>query len=536
MVALEWRPDLSAHRPIFAARRLPTEAGYITRPISQSCYSHRDFNRRVKPTFEDKVLEEPDASGLRRLVLLKEAMRSVSSNMGRTDSGSSVATDTSDKLGVTMRFLRASESESLGTISNCLVRYPLLSSLVANPYEVGGNPATRLRAVKDHAVELAREQAMEMLSRAQAEVEDHDDFEVSRRRKKGSRLLYRLAPGKSDSIGAVIDDRGRFLTDPQAMADHLRQHWAEVFRARGVGQDRLKTWLDEDTAERGTTAPLHDALRNLRVRRRDIKRALKRSNDSAPGPDGIPYGAWRIMGDMAVEMLHAAFKILIRDDGPSSLRRDYPEFNESLLFFLPKKATSTMPDGGQAFEAGGVRPLNVTNCDNRILASTIRLVLEPRIGPLITKSQRGFLSGRSMLANILDVEESMIRTALDGENGWAFFYDMAAAFPSVEQEFFHDFFRRLGWPPWLLNIIRIFYQDNNCQICLAGSRFMGFAISRGIRQGCPLSPLLFAMATDLMLRRLQRFFPDATARAWADDLAMVLPKAENQLRELQCFF
>ena len=352
-VALEWRPDLSAHRPIFVDRRLPVEAGYITRPISKSCYTHPDFNRRVKLSFENSLLDEPDASGLRRLVLFKDAMRSVANNMGRPDSGSSVAMDTADKLGVTMRFMRASESESLGTISNCLVRYPLLSSLVSNPYEVGGNPAARLRAVKDHAVELARAQAMEMLTRAHDEVEDHDAYEVSRRRKKGARLLYRLAPGKSDSIGAVIDDRGRFLTDPQAMADHLRQHWAEVFRARGVDQNRLNTWLDDDTAERGSTAPAHDALRNLRVRRRDIKRALKKSNDSAPGLDGIPYGAWRTMGDTAIEMLYGAFRVLIRDDGPSVLRRDYPDFNESLLFFLPKKASSTMPDGGQAFEAGG---------------------------------------------------------------------------------------------------------------------------------------------------------------------------------------
>ena len=57
-------------------------------------------------------------------------------------------------------------------------------------------------------------------------------------------------------------------------------------------------------------------------------------------------------GDMAVEMLHAAFKILIRDDGASILRRDYPEFNESLLFFLPKKATSTMPDGARPSKRG----------------------------------------------------------------------------------------------------------------------------------------------------------------------------------------
>ena len=113
---------------------------------------------------------------------------------------------------------------------------------------------------------------------------------------------------------------------------------------------------------------------------------------------------------------------------------------------------------------------------------------------------------------------------------------MEAAFPSVEHEFFHEFFRKLGWPVWLLNIIRIFYLDNTCQIAFAGSRFCGFALTRGIRQGCPLSPLLFAMATDLMLRRLQRKFPSAISRAWADDLAMVIPAAVSQLRSLQNFF
>ena len=74
------------------------------------------------------------------------------------------------------------------------------------------------------------------------------------------------------------------------------------------------------------------------------------------------------------------------------------------------------------------------------------------------------------------------------------------------------------------------------RLCWGSARFKGFDISRGIRQGCPLSPLLFAMATDLMLRRLQRHFPTSCARAWADDLAMILPTAEEHLHNLQCFF
>ena len=154
---------------------------------------------------------------------------------------------------------------------------------------------------------------------------------------------------------------------------------------------------------------------------------------------------------------------------------------------------------------------------------------------LITKSQREFLSSRSMLANVLDIEESLILTASEGENGWPTFMTWRPLFHLSSRTFFNESFRSLGRPVWLVNIIRIFYQGNVCQICLAGSRFMGFAISRDIRQGCPLSPLLFAMATDLMLRRLQRQLLEAMARAWDDDLAMVLPEAASRFRDLQGF-
>ena len=225
------------------------------------------------------------------------------------------------------------------------------------------------------------------------------------------------------------------------------------------------------------------------MRKKDIKRALEQSNNSAPGPDGIPYGAWRGLGDLVATVIHGAFLDLSSDEGQELMQRDYPNFNESLLFFLKKKPVDVTDEGAEVYDPEGVRPLNVTNADNRLIASAIRLVIEPVLGHLITDDQRGFITGRSMMSNLLDVDETMISIAMEGEDSIVIFYDFAAAFPPVEHSLLHSFFRHLGWPSWLLNMIKILYLCNFCQICIGGVRVHGFNLTRGIRQGCPLSPL-----------------------------------------------
>eukprot|EP00974_Lingulodinium_polyedra_P017458 1691992-Lingulodinium_polyedra.AAC.1 len=141
-----------------------------------------------------------------------------------------------------------------------------------------------------------------------------------------------------------------------------------------------------------------------------------------------------------------------------------------------------------------------------------------------------------MVANIIDVEEAMLSQAVSSDRGGAIFFDFAAAFPSVEQDMMHEIFRARGWPNWLLNFLRCLYHNNHCHMVVAGRRFDGFCTTRGIRQGCPLSPLLFAVSSDLLLRRLARLVPSAVRRAYADDLAIVHADIESQLGPLQDIF
>ena len=57
-----------------------------------------------------KMEEEPEVSRVRRLVILKEAMRAVSKSIGNDSVGQTQVDDLEDKLGVTIKFIRASEN------------------------------------------------------------------------------------------------------------------------------------------------------------------------------------------------------------------------------------------------------------------------------------------------------------------------------------------------------------------------------------------------------------------------------------------
>ena len=113
-------------------------------------------------------------------------------------------------------------------------------------------------------------------------------------------------------------------------------------------------------------------------------------------------------------------------------------------------------------------------------------------------------------------------TALSHPAGALILFDFAAAFPSISQRFMVDLLQKLGIPTCALNLFKAFYNNNRCQVQVNGHEGGGFKMTSGVRQGCPLSPLLFALCADLLLERIRSCVPSAVVRAYADDTAVVV--------------
>ena len=148
------------------------------------------------------------------------------------------------------------------------------------------------------------------------------------------------------------------------------------------------------------------------IRRRAVEKAISSAKSSMPGPDGSPPGAYRALGPFAADILHQVTESLCSAEGVQELTTAYSDrcrqgvhdFNKSLLCCLQKKAAGTDPSIGDFYTGDTTRPLALVNVDNRIFASAARLTWEPLLANYISQQQQGFLKGRQMLNNIIDID------------------------------------------------------------------------------------------------------------------------------------
>eukprot|EP00959_Pyramimonas_sp_CCMP1952_P148141 3099707-Pyramimonas_sp.AAC.1 len=102
------------------------------------------------------------------------------------------------------------------------------------------------------------------------------------------------------------------------------------------------------------------------------------------------------------------------------------------------------------------------------------------------------------------------------------FFDFTAAFPSASRRYLLVTAEAAGLPPLAMGVLASLCHNTTGALLLHGRLYEQVSLEAGIRQGCPLSPLLFAMASASLLRILGLRHPSAQTRALADDTAMVI--------------
>ena len=138
-------------------------------------------------------------------------------------------------------------------------------------------------------------------------------------------------------LHAVTDDDGHPLEDEAESGRRLCEYWGSTFQAPVEGPRHHQF---ENLLQYVQKAP--DDIRWV-IDRNEFDELIAMKKDSAPGPDGIPYGAKRCAGGLGSQFLFNACKYLLEGG-------TLPEhFAESRTVFIPK--TSDIDDNGRSIRS-----------------------------------------------------------------------------------------------------------------------------------------------------------------------------------------
>uniref|UniRef100_A0A3P9PV83 Reverse transcriptase domain-containing protein n=1 Tax=Poecilia reticulata TaxID=8081 RepID=A0A3P9PV83_POERE len=132
-----------------------------------------------------------------------------------------------------------------------------------------------------------------------------------------------------------------------------------------------------------------------------------------------------------------------------------------------------------------------------VLERRVRRIVEPRI----QEEQCGFRPGRGTLDQLYTLSRVL-------EGAWEFaqpvymcFVDLEKAFDRVPRGALWGVLREYGVPGPLIWAVRSLYDRCQSLVRIAGSKSGSFPVRVGLRQGCPLSPILFITFMDRISRR-----------------------------------
>ena len=282
--------------------------------------------------------------------------------------------------------------------------------------------------------------------------------------------------GKKKTINRIVSDGVEFKTSP-GIIDCFRKFYNSLFTSEGIDRRQAEFFLEDVPVLSEEDRDICEGY----LTSEEILQALKQmDNNKSPGPDGIPkefyLSFFDILGPVLVKVLNLAYDEQILS---KSQRLSY-------ISLLCK-------DTSQSENMKFWRPISLLCVDTKIISKVITNRVGQVIGKVVHKDQTCSCPGRSILDNnhlLRNIEAYVEQKDLE----CAFIsLDQEKAFDRVEYDFMFMCLQKYGFGESLIRWIMVLYTDILSAVIVNNFISDPFRVTRGVRQGCSLSPLLYVL-------------------------------------------
>ena len=213
-------------------------------------------------------------------------------------------------------------------------------------------------------------------------------------------------------------------------------------------------------------------------------------SNKTPGLDGLSVEFyrtfWRQLGDKLHRMVNNSFD---RSILPESLRR-------GLITLLPKT-------GKDLRYIKNYRPLTLLNTDYKILAKALDNRLSTALPTIIRQDQTGFVKGRCIAYNVRKSLDIMQHCSVNNIPAVILSCDMEKCFDKIEHRAIYRALELFNFGPKFIKWVSLFF--TSFQVCTQNFGLTSdfFPKTRGVNQGCPISPSLFLCTSEILANSLR---------------------------------
>jgi hypothetical protein len=274
----------------------------------------------------------------------------------------------------------------------------------------------------------------------------------------------------------IKDKQGQTIMDTEQQLERWAEHFEELLNRAPPDNPPTIPEADRDLDMECETPTKEEIMRAIR----------KMKNGKAAGPDGIPAEALKADTERTAEMLLPLFEKIWQDEQIPT------DWKDGHIVKLPKKGDLGICDNNR-----GITLLSIPGkIFNRILLERMR----DKIDDKLRDNQAGFRRNRSCTDQIATLR-IIVEQSLEWNSPlYINFVDYRKAFDSLNRGTLWQLLRHYGIPPKLSRLIENSYEGMACRVVHRGKLTRRFNVRTGVRQGCLLSPFLFLLAIDWIMK------------------------------------
>ena len=275
----------------------------------------------------------------------------------------------------------------------------------------------------------------------------------------------------------VKDGQGNLLTRDKDISNRWKEHFETVLN-RPIPPEEDIPSAQED---------LNIDTRVIRLE--EVEMAIQQlKNNKAPGEDGLFPEMFKSADDRLTMTLHKLFnKIWVTGSVPSI-------WKSGIIVKIPKK--------GDLSECGNWRGITLSPIVFKIFGKVLLNRLEPVVEHILRDEQAGFRKGRGCNDQIFIIRHLMQQGNEMKVPLSLCFVDFEKAFDSVSRRTMGKIMRHYGIPVEFVRVIMNMHENTSCKVMVDGCFSESFDVRSGVIQGGVLSPLLFVLVIDYVMKRV----------------------------------